>query len=357
MRTHLVLTTSLLMLAACGGSSSSAASPVLTVPTPGPSPTETPAPTPAPAQIPTSQAAAQIGACVNMANMLEPPHEGDWGRAIAEDDFRVIADAGFETVRLPVNFGAHAMTGAPYTIDAAFMDRVAHVVDLALASDLRIIVDLHNDDPLFVDPAAEAPRLAAMWRQIATRFADAPDTVWFEIANEPHGALTDANLRAALDPALAAIRETNPTRTVVWGGQNWSGIGSLATVDIPDDPHVIATFHYYDPFDFTHQGATWVDPSPPVGTTFGSAADLAELAANVNKAKDFIARTHVPVFMGEYGAYDGTIPVDQRAAYYRTVHDAFQRAGVDGCVWGYANSFKFRDGDAWIEPLLDAIGL
>ena len=33
------------------------------------------------------------------------------------------------------------------------------------------------------------------------------------------------------------------------------------------------------------------------------------------------------------------------------------RAGIDACVWGYTSSFKFRDGDHWIEPLLHAIGL
>src|SRR3546814_20509250 len=82
-----------------------------------------------------------------------------------------------------------------------------------------------------------------------------------EISNEPPDKLTNANLLATLAPALAAIRATNPTRAVVIGGENWSGIDSLATLDLPDDPNVYPTFHYYAPFDFTHQGATWVDPS------------------------------------------------------------------------------------------------
>lgn len=307
---------------------------------------------------PASQAPAQIGECVNMANMLEPPTEAGWGgRRIADDDFHVIAAAGFKTVRLPVAFGAHAGSDAPYTIDPAFMDRVAHVVGLAEAAHLRLIIDLHNDDALFTYPAAEAPRLAGVWRQIAARFKDAPANVWFEITNEPHDKLVNANLMATLGPSLAAIRATNPTRKVVIGGENWSGIDSLATLTLPDDPNLVATFHYYLPFKFTHQGAGWVTPSPPLGATFGSAADMAELQANVAKAQAYMARTHRPLFMGEYGAYDRTIPTDQRAAYYKAVHDAFAGAGINGCVWGYANSFKFRDGDLWIEPLLDAIGL
>lgn len=307
--------------------------------------------------VPASQAAARIGPCVNMANMMESPTEGAWGRPIADDDFAIIARAGFRTVRLPVAFGAHAARDAPYTIDPAFMDRVAHVVGLAEAAHLGLILDLHNDDALFSDPAGEAPRLAAMWRQIATRFRDAPANVWFEITNEPHDRLTNANLMATLGPALAAIRESNPTRKVVIGGEDWSGIDSLATLQLPDDPNLVATFHYYLPMAFTHQGASWVKPPPPLGARFGSAKDMAALHANVAKAKAYMARTHRPLFLGEYGAYDRTIPVAQRAPYYRAVHDAFAGAGIDGCVWGYTSSFKFRDGDRWIEPLLRAIGL
>lgn len=308
--------------------------------------------------IPASQAPARIGECVNMANMMESPTEGAWGRKIADDDFAIIARAGFKTVRLPVAFGAHAATTAPYTLDPAFMDRVAHVVGLAEKAHLGLIIDLHNDDALFSDPAGEAPRLAAMWRQIAARFKDAPANVWFEITNEPHDKLTNANLMATLGPSLAAIRATNPTRKVVIGGQDWSGIDSLTTLKLPDDPNLITTFHYYLPMKFTHQGASWVHPAPPpLGATFGSPADIAQLDANVAKAKAYMARTHRPLFLGEYGAYDKTIPTKQRAAYYKAVHDAFGRAGINGCVWGYTSSFKFRDGDHWIEPLMKAIGL
>lgn len=307
--------------------------------------------------IPASQAPAQIGECVNMANMMESPKEGAWGRTIADDDFAIIATAGFKTVRLPVAFGAHASAAAPYTIVQSFLDRVANVVGLAEKAHLGLIIDLHNDDRLFTDPADESPRLAAMWRQIAARFKDAPANVWFEITNEPHDKLTNGNLMATLGPSLAAIRATNPTRKVVIGGEGWSGIDSLATLELPDDPNLVTTFHYYLPMTFTHQGASWVHPTPPLGATFGSTGDLAQLDANVAKARAYMARTHRPLFLGEYGAYDKTIPTNQRAAYYKSVHDAFSRAGIDGCVWGYTSSFKFRDADHWIEPLMKAIGL
>jgi len=297
-----------------------------------------------------------------MGNHLEAPNEGDWGRPIVDTDFAEIAARGFETVRLPVRFSNHAATGAPFTIDAAFMDRVEHVVDTARAAGLRVILDLHHyDDPqgsIFADPAGEADRFVALWRQIGVRFRDKDGMVWFELLNEPHDRITHANLLAVLEPALAEVRATNPTRPVVIGGQSYSGIDSLATIPLPDDPYLVVTFHYYDPFAFTHQGASWVSPPLPTGVIFPSGTDAANLAANVDKTEDFVARTGRPLFMGEYGAFEG-IPLAERVNWYRTVHEAFARGGIDGCVWGYTNTFPFRDPatDTWYMQLLDAIGL
>ena len=365
-----VLALPLVVLAAsCGGSGGPGAAAQAPTPTPAPTPVPTPAPSPTPTPSPTqiasalSQDDARIGVCVNMANHLEPPNEGDWGRAILDTDFADIAAQGFETVRIPVRWSNHAAYTAPYTIDAAFMDRVAHVVGLARAEGLRVILNAHHyDDPggsIFSNPAGETERLAGLWAQIANRFqAEADDMVWFEIMNEPHDQLTHANLLSVLEPSLEQIRQSNPTRPVVIGGEFWSGVGSLSDLPLPNDPYIIATFHSYDPFNFTHQGANWVDPAPPLGTTFGSQTDLDDLAANTAAVADFMANRGVPVFLGEYGAIDG-IPIDQRAHYYQTMRLAYEGVNVDGCIWGYTNSFAARDQNTgqWHGEILAALGL
>jgi endoglucanase len=222
-----------------------------------------------------------------------------------------------------------------------------------------VILNVHHYDELFADPDAHRDRFAAFWLQIAERFRNADNMVWFELLNEPHDRITDANLLSILNPALANVRASNPTRPVVIGGQNFSGINSLATLPLPNDPNIIATFHYYDPFDFTHQGASFLPNPPAVGRVFGNTQDMAEVNSSVSKARAFMTRTGVPVFMGEYGAIQ-TIPTANRALYYKTVTDAFRAANVDGCVWGYISTFNFREdavGGAWDAAMLDAIGL
>lgn len=296
-----------------------------------------------------------VGKCLNMSDMLEAPTEDAWGPAIAEDDFEIIRKAGFTTVRLPVAFSAHAAATPPYAIDPAFLARVKHVVALAGASGLNLILDMHNYDAVMSDPDGQAERYAALWRQIAEAFADAPSSVWFELLNEPHDKLTNENLGALYGPALAAIRATNPKRPVIVGAM-WNNLDRMLTFQMPDDPYVVPSFHYYDPFLFTHQGAAWADPAPPMGRAFGSAMDKAELDQGVAKARDYIVRTGRVPILGEYGAQDDPrVPLSQRVRYYGAVSAAFASVGIDSCAWDYRTGFRIRDGDHWLPGVLEAI--
>lgn len=301
-----------------------------------------------------------VGHCINMGNSLEARAEGEMGgHPITDADFAIIAKAGFETVRLPVRWDSHAGMQAPYAIDPAYVKRVRHVVDAAQAAGLKVILDSHNFEAMDSDPLGSAPRFAGIWRQIAAAFAAEPvGTLWFELANEPHDRFNNANLLAVMTPALAAVRETNPDRPVIIGGEFWSGIDSLATLTLPDDPHVYPTFHYYEPFQFTHQGATWAKPTPPLGRVYGGGDDAERLARDVQKVRDYAARTGMLPFIGETGAYT-TVPPAQRVQYHRAVTRAFAPIGVGMCMWAYTNTFPFYDSDRreWLAGMRGAIGL
>jgi endoglucanase len=303
-----------------------------------------------------------VGACINMGNQLEAQAEtAHGGVAIEASDFKRIRAAGFTTVRIPVRWSNKTGDGPDYPIDPKWMKRVTTVVDQALAADLNVILNDHHFNALDADPAANSAKLAALWAQIAPHFADRPTSrLWFEIENEPHEKLTNAILNETLAPALKAIRASNPDRAVVIGGDNWSGIDSLATLELPDDANVYPTFHYYEPFEFTHQGAGWVQPAPPkLGRVYGSAEDAQRLATDTAKIKAYVARTGLIPFMGETGAYEAHIPLAQRVQYTRAVHDAFTPLGVGICGWAYTNTFPYYDHQAkrWLPGMRGAAGL
>lgn len=303
-----------------------------------------------------------VGTCINMGNTLEPETEGAWGGAAASRaDFARIKAAGFNTVRIPVRWHNKSSDKAPYTVDPKWMDRVQQIVDWALAEDLNVILNSHHFDPIHDDPLGVAGWHGGVWKQIATRFAGYPeDTLWFELENEPHKNFNHTNLLETLAPSLKEVRALHPTRAVIIGGENWSGIKSLESLPLPEDPNIHPTFHYYDPFTYTHQGAEWTTPDiPPVGRAFPTTEDAAQLARDVASIQSYIARTGKTPFMGEVGAFDRHIPLADRVKYHRMITDAFAPTGIGVCTWAYANTFPFYDQkqQKWLPGMLGALGL
>ncbi|MXO60153.1 cellulase family glycosylhydrolase [Altererythrobacter salegens] len=310
--------------------------------------------TPAPAAVPRVGPALALDKCVNLSNMFDtPPDRSYWGREFEDADIARIASKGFTAIRLPVRFNAHALEVPPYTIDPVFMDRIAQVVSLATARDLKVIVDLHHYIELDEDPAGQAPRFAALWRQVAERFADALDSVVFELMNEPHDKFGADNLLSVLEPALAEVRKTNPTRIVVIDGPDWAGLDAMLTSPFPDDPYVVPTFHYYSPVNFGFDKAPWLKPNSR--NDFGRPEDLALIRADLAKVQDYMTRTGRVPFVGEYGAWERR-PLQAREEFYETLSEAFASIGVDSCAWGYTNTMHlWDDKSGWVGQIADRI--
>ncbi|NJM50843.1 MAG: glycoside hydrolase family 5 protein [Sphingomonadales bacterium] len=321
-------------------------------------PTALTAQTPPPGGKPyTSVPSVPIKRCANLGNMFEQPKGAAWGgRMPVEKDLAEIAAIGFDTVRFPVRWSAYADSKPPYTIDPEMFKKADEVVDWATKHKLNIIVDLHHYDELFTDPDGHKDRFIGLWQQLAEHYKDRGENVFFEVINEPHNKLTNDVVEPMLTAILADIRKTNPTRKVIMGGDFWSGISSLETFDPPKDPNVIATFHFYEPFNFTHQGASWVNPSPPAPASFGSEEDYAWLDKMADATIKFQQRTGVPLFLGEFGAIDSA-PLKERARYTYAVRKQAEALNIGWCVWAYTNTFHVRQGEEWIPSMVAALGL
>src|SRR4051812_1424479 len=66
----------------------------------------------------------KIGRGINLGNALEAPKEGEWGLTLEEGYFEAIKKAGFDSVRIPIRWSAHAKAESPYTIDPRFFERI-----------------------------------------------------------------------------------------------------------------------------------------------------------------------------------------------------------------------------------------
>ncbi|WP_209347178.1 glycoside hydrolase family 5 protein [Pontixanthobacter sp. CEM42] len=300
--------------------------------------------------------AFQMKRCVNMGNALETPNGVSWGGLYGPEDYQRIAAAGFDTVRIPIRWSAYTGPAPEYRIHPDFMKLAKANVQAALDADLNVIMNIHHFEEIMDKPEEQMPRYIALWKELSAAFADAPDNVWFETLNEPNKNLKGKLMRQTQTAALAIIRSKNPERIVIFGGEDWSGIRSLGSNAATDDPNVVYTYHYYDPFNFTHQQATWLGDDMPKGKRgWGSSEDRQQLAADVATAVAFRDAVKRPVFVGEFGVND---PVDagERVKFNDAVAEALEGADIPWCLWAYGNTFRlYTDEKGWDEPMLRAL--
>jgi endoglucanase len=306
----------------------------------------------------TSQAYFPTRQCINMGSGLEAPREGEWGYTFRQRDLATVRAAGFDTIRIPIKWSAHAATRPPYAIDPAFRARVDQIVTWALEAGLNVIINVHHYDELYENPDVHEPRLEAIWAQLATWYRTAPPGVMFEIINEPRGAFSGQRVNDTQDRVLQIIRRTNPTRTVILTGDEWGGLPGMDNLRLPADPYVVATVHSYGPFEFTHQGAEWLPNAPPPGRTWPLPGDLQTMDQEVASVARWRRELGVPVLLGEYGV-DTAVPLQLRAAWTRDMAQALNRHGIPGCYFNFAGGFGIYDTrqEAWIRPVLDGLGL
>lgn len=318
----------------------------------GPSPAAEPAPEPR------APVAFDVSRCVNLANALNAPNEGEWGYVIEEAHLSLIAERGFDAVRVLINWAAHAEADAPYALDPAIFARVDEVIAQARAAGLAVIIDLHDYHDLYERPYLHTRRAADMWRQIAAHYADAPADLYYEIVNEPQGDLKGRTWDRAAAEIVAAVREHDPTRPIILGGDEWNAFDTLETFDLPDDPYLIATFHYYTPYDFTHQGADWFDNPPPLGATWGGPEALEQLHADFDAVAAWSARTGVHVFLGEFGVFKAADEAE-RARWTEAVREAADARGFSWCYFDFTAGFNAYDRETarWRTPIVEALGL
>jgi len=300
-----------------------------------------------------------IGRGVNFGNALEAPAEGEWGVTLKEEYFDLAKEAGFDSIRLPVRWNAHAMEEKPYTIDAEFFGRVDWAVNCALSRKLTLILNIHHYNGLDDDPDGHKERFVALWRQIAEHYKDRPNALIFELMNEPHNKLDAEKWNEILVEALAVVRESNPDRAVMIGPVRWNQIAWLGRLEVPeDDRNIIVTVHYYLPMKFTHQGASWVgDSNDWLGTTWiGAEEEKQAVVKDFDIAAAWGKQHNRPIHLGEFGAYQ-TADMESRARWTKFVVDTVTDRGFSFSYWEFCAGFGIYDSQtkSFRKPLLDAV--
>ena len=312
-----------------------------------------------------------------------------------DDDIALMAQLGFDSVRLSID--AVPLEQSPWNkegFNADFMGRLDHAVDAMLAKGMAVQIDIHPESLYKTEvrtTSAGVDRFVMLWRKLAAHYATRdPEKVFFEIMNEPE--VSDPYRWAGIQArAAAAIRDVAPRNTIIATGPNYSGIADLLTQQPLPDGNVIYTFHFYEPHEFTHQGAGWgatwwiYTHGVPYPATENS---MSEVLKQIPDASHRYAMEHywldhwdahrirlqidaaaawgkdhnVPLLCNEFGAYRRVTEPASRMAWIRDVRTALEADGIGWTMWDYRGGFGVvwkEDGKpAKVDPaVVEALGL
>ena len=358
-------------LCACGGGGDSPA-PVKTPPvvTPPPSggtgansdPNALPTPTIDTSNLPAisaKDAAAGMGTGFNIGQMFENEQHA---RTVAAATLKIdkYYALGYRHVRIPVTWtetiAGQDLVKDPETgeVDLASerLQVIEDVVDDALSlPDFYVVINAHHEKALKTDNKWWV--LKRLWRDIATVFGDRDHRLIFEILNEPHredtnsSPMSAANLRYMTERAYDEIRNIDPKRIVVIGGNQWFAASevpavwtNLDEVGAGQDQYLMATFHHYDPWEFNgdNQGDyadQWTDEN--IETPMKTMQAWAQSVGN-----------GMPIYIGEWGTgwgsrYD-TMNCNNIRLWYEKFDAQYARNyGMPTTVWDDGGWFKIYD--------------
>lgn len=304
-----------------------------------------------------------------------------------EKMFAGIAEAGFKTVRIPIDFGAWASLDAPYKWEKpGSLKNADNFVKWAVDNNLNAIIDLHHVEfDGKVEGAAATERVVWLWREIAERYKNTdPERIFFEIRNEPHDIKPEV-WRTQAEEIIKAVRKIAPNHTLIVGFHDWNSRAALIESKPFADENIIYTFHYYDPFLFTHQGAAWSDeglklikhipfpssknkkiekPEEVNGKWVGGLIDSYEEDSKAEKmfkdlkaAKDWSVKYNVPIFLGEFGSFSKNPTLEDRCRHAETVYSALGKLNIPNAWWEWDGGFNmFEKGTTRIAPCMrDAV--
>lgn len=294
----------------------------------------------------------RLGNGINIGAGYEGGYSNNYDQSPATMKFTIdeIRKLGFKHIRLPVTWDRpdRILSSKPYTINPDFMIEVRRTVDYALDNGLYVILNIQYFDALNNDPVNQKEKFLAIWKQLATTFADYPQALVFEILNEPHNNISPAIWADLYQSAMDIIRKTpensnNAKRIILVGTTNWGTVQELSSLTLPQsDMYTILTVHYYSPMRFTHQNS-WLEGSADwAGITWDDTEDERNVITGDFAYAEKLKAAGWPIHVGEFGAYIGADNAS-RARYVNYLSKYFTQAGFSWSVFNFSGDFGIYD--------------
>lgn len=281
---------------------------------------------------------------------------------ITEKDIRTIASWGLDHVRLPVDYDVVSDEQGHFLPEG--IKYVDNCIKWCKDNGLNIILDLHKapgyafystSNTLF-DDARVQDTFINLWKEFAKRYGEYSDFVSFELLNEVVDA--DAELwNDLIRRTICAVREFAPVTKIVVGGIRWNSASSLQQLDAPYDGNIVFTYHFYDPFLFTHQGAQWLKELSGITVEYpGDIKDYRRISKGLRSydsgyfsisamGRSYLEERMMPaiktakkhnalLYCGEYGVISHA-SAESTVNWYRDIRSVFEKYKIARAAWTY----------------------
>ena len=281
-----------------------------------------------------------------------------------KDDFIHLKEVGCDVVRVPIHFAS--FLNDKKEVDPIIYEYLDKACDWAEELGMYIVIDNHSfNSGSYPAPAKVEESLLLLWPQIAAHYKNRSNYIVYEILNEPQ--FGNKEWEPIQKKALEAIRKVDKKHTVVVTGADWSGLNAMCELQPLNDKNIIYTFHFYEPFIFTHQGANWGDPAlqllsnipfpynkdkmPEIPTdskisslrgqlaNYPKTGNEATLKKRLEMAAAFSEKAGAPVWCGEMGVHDVAVQNEERNNWYKSAGKILNELHIPFCVWGYDDTF------------------
>lgn len=321
---------------------------------------------------------------VNLSNWFNDYSDpAQFSNRFSLSTLQFIKSSGFTYVRIPIGVTILFNAAHPEQLNSTNLPYVDAAVDNCIKAGLGVTLNVHpllNDaDMQLANDPSFADKMAAYWKAVAAYLKKySPDKLFFEVYNEPHASAAGLTTQGyswwqpVQEKMIRAIREATADHFIIVGGEGWNSIGGLIQLTPYNFEHIIYNFHFYDPFLFTHQGATWIGwqaaidarnvpyPSSPeavaplIANTSntdlknalqwygGQRYNIDSLDKWIKVAYDWAKSRNVKLISNEFGSYKDYAPRQSRLNFLHDVRTVFEKYKIGWAMW------ECDEGFGWI---------
>ena|GEM_PF-1632340 len=273
--------------------------------------------------------------------------------------YDAVKAAGFQSIRFFVVAGENP---------ASYKSRIKDALDRGLA----VVICLWGSNKWVSKPKEGVREFVRAWETLAEYYKNYPDSLVFELWNEPaglsvkpggtHGLKVGKTVMEYLNAAIPVIRKTNSRRMLAIGGPGFNGGRELKEFVTPkyltyrlkdrtgfkDDTNIIGIFHMYQPHKFTH----WIVGLNKVPTWKD------ELKKQISHPVAWSKKWRKPLLLSEWGVWAPPChSVKDFKAYIQFVADECKQHNIGSIYYcaGFNNQWAFNilhTEDGWNQDAL-----